>query len=76
MAGSFLNTFKRHFVHVNRIVNTFMALKQFPGLVEDYDEVVFTPYTTVRIFGTTSTLIFSCFVDRSRLPNIKRHKLA
>ena len=39
MAEGFVKTFKRDYVHVNRLENARMVLEQLPGWFEDYNEV-------------------------------------
>jgi len=39
MAEGFVKTFKRDYVHVNRLDNARVVLEQLPGWIEDYNEV-------------------------------------
>jgi transposase InsO family protein len=39
MAYGFVKTFKRYYVHVNRLENARMVLEQLPVWFEDYNEV-------------------------------------
>jgi transposase InsO family protein len=39
MAEGFVKTFKRDYVHVNRVENARIVLEQLPGWFEDYNEV-------------------------------------
>jgi transposase InsO family protein len=39
MAEGFVKTFKRDYVHVNRLDNALVVLEQLPGWIKDYNEV-------------------------------------
>ena len=49
MAEGFVKTFKRDYVHVNRLDNARVVLEQLPGWIEDYNEVA--PHKSLKMMS-------------------------
>ena len=69
MAEGFIKTFKRDYVHVNRLENARMVLEQLPGWFEDYNGIA--PHKALKMrspreYGKSLTSSSGCIENLVR----------